>query len=257
MATSSQSPIALCNQSLLAIGAQAQISSFDEGSTEANACAQIYTTQMTALFSSAHWNFARRQLILTQLKAAFINGSPSTNPPPTGWAYEYAYPGDCVQIRWLFSTPLQQNQSNPGSTVGIAGCAALGPQQFQVGLDLDEQQNKIRVILTNAPMAQVVMTEYLEDVSLWDSSFYQAAVATMAAFLVNPLGRNRALFADQVKIASQIIQQARVSDGNEGFTDQDHLPDWMQVRNQGWNWRSDALYFGGWNAMNFPSGFVV
>lgn len=250
------SPVDICNQALLAIGAQAQISSINpsDGSTEANACSLIYPTQINALHRAAHWNFARAQIALTQLKAFEINGVVSTNPPPTPWRYEYAYPSDCLQLRYLFITPLTASQT---STVGVSGRERGGVQMFVEGRDFDASGNPIKVILTNAPRAQAVYTAEVDEVDLWDPHFYTAAIATMAAWLVNPLSRNRALMNDQFNIAKNIIDQARISDGNEGLTVQDHVPDWMQVRGRGGGWRDDALFFGGWQGMAFPSGFVV
>lgn len=251
------SPVDICNQALLAIGAQAQISSINpsDGSTEANACSMIYPTQINALHRAAHWNFARAQIALTQLKAYEINGTLSSNPPPTPWRYEYAYPSDCLQLRYLFITPPQANQTS--TTVGISGWQKPGPQMFIEGRDFDATGNPIKVILTNAPMAQAVYTAYVGQVDLWDPHFYTAAVATLAAWLVNPLSRNRSLMNDQFNIAKSIIEQARISDGNEGLTIQDHIPDWLQVRGRGSGWADDAFFWGGWQAMSFPGGFTV
>ncbi len=93
------SPVDVCNRSLQQIGAQAFISSISpsDGSTEANVCSVLYTPKIQALHRSAHWNFARKQLALTQLKAQIVNGVVSATPPPFPWLYSYAYPAGSYQ----------------------------------------------------------------------------------------------------------------------------------------------------------------
>ncbi len=97
------------------------------------------------------------------------------------------------------------------------------------------------VILTNLYQAQLVYSARILLPDLWDPMFSQAMVATLAARFVQALGRNASLYKDQLAIARDIVLQARVSDGDEGVTSQNHQPDWISVRGAGY----PALGFGG------------
>lgn len=208
------------------------------------------------LLRAAHWNFTRRQVALTQLKAAVINGVLSTNPPPQPFAYEYAYPEDCLKARFILPVFAGPNTNIPFTTAPNISVPTAGPNiaiPFVVASDTDSGGNDISVILTNMPQAQLIYTRRIENVDLWDPQFQQAMVATLAAAMVNPLNRNAKLFADQAGVAISIVGQARVSDGNEGPQSWDHMPDWIQARAAGHSWRNwggSGYFWQGWDSFS-------
>ena len=264
-------PVDLCNMALDQIGAAGQqISGISPPLPPSSLAAQVatrtYQTQISALFRSAHWNSARAQTKLTLLKAAW--GTPEnpagTNPqPPTPFQYEYALPNDCLKVRFCFPNPLPQNAAAPIMTnTGVQAPPVINTAvPFVVASDFDTQGNRIRVILTNACQAQCVYTARIDNPDNWDSLLQNAAIATLAAWFVNPLLRNSELLKERVQIAVGLIEQARISDGDEGIMSVDHFPDWIQVRGiGGWAWGSRGLgesagnYFAGWDAISMPNG---
>jgi hypothetical protein len=242
------SPIDVINESLQVIGSQAFISSLDDGSTEANAASIFYEPTLKMILRSAHWNFARKQVALTLVKAAAgttsnPNGTDPTPPPP--WLYEYAYPSDCLKVRFLPAL-YQGAVTNPPLTTAPAMMIPASPLAnygvpFVVGGDKDAVGNRATMIFTDLSQAQAVYTALIDDPDLWDSSFQQAMVYTLGAKFVNAIARNKALFDDMAAMAANIVNQARVSDGNEGTTTSDNLPDWMRVRAN-----SGLLFAGTW-----------
>jgi hypothetical protein len=84
--------------------------------------------------------------------------------------------------------------------------------------------------LTNQTQAQAVYTVNQPNPIIWDSLFQEAMVRSLAAFLVPALSLNLALMSAAIKAAEGMISQARVSDGNEGVTVMDHLPDFISAR---------------------------
>lgn len=225
----------IVNRALLEVGAQATVSSIapSDGSTEGNAAAVLYAPTRDALLRSALWGFARKQVILTQLKSAL-----DTNPTiPQPWAYEYAYPSDCLRVRFVAAfqpsasttPPLMTNMGSAFIPLGANGIRGV----YQVASDVDSSNIPVRVILTNLAQAQMVYTTQLLSPDLWDVQFQEALVASLAAKFANTLTRNTALRSEQVKLAEQIIMQARVSDGDEGTKTIDHLPDWLRMRGMG------------------------
>lgn len=258
------SVIDVCNSSLAQIGSQSTISSItpSDGSTEANVLALLYQPKIDALFTAAWWNFCRKQATLTLLRQAFnpSTGQVSTDPPPLPFLFEYAYPEDCLTARFIpryFVGPAITPPLTTGNNIQFwPPQMSEIPAKFVVGSGLDQQGNQIKVILTNEPLAKLVYSVRIEDPNLWDSSFYDAAVATLAAWLVNPLNMNRSLLQANIAIANRIIGDARVTDGNEGWHAQDHLPDWMAIRSEGGPWGGNwaAPGYNTWSSMAWPSG---
>ena len=52
-----------------------------------------------------------------------------------------------------------------------------------------------------------------------------------------------------------LLDQARISDGNEGVTPNDHVPDWIAVRTRyGGLGAMDSGYCASWAALAMPDG---
>jgi hypothetical protein len=267
------SPVDVANISLDNIGARFSISSLTPPAPPPNAAvvARQYGLRIDALHRAAHWNCTRRQGALTLIGAA--QGTPE-NPngttlpiPPVPWQYEYALPADCLKARFLIPNPPTTGATNPPI---LAGGVVQTPiwfppigYEFEVGVDYDQSTppQQIRVILTNLEFAQLVYTGRITNPDLWDPHFLNAACATLGAWLVNPLARSAQVLKEQIEIASSIITQARISDGNEGGpTSVDHEPDWMRVRGfSGYQIAGEqgGRCWYGWDAMGFPGGGYV
>lgn len=265
------SPVDVANMALDNIGARFSITSLTPPYPPPNAIvvARHYQPKIDALHRAAHWNCTRQQAQLVVLKAACgtpENPSGTTLPiPPQPWQYEYAYPSDCLKVRFLFANPRANNgQGVSGQPIFPAGVTetplwtSSAAAMFVVAIDTDAQGNKRKVILTNCEFAIGVYTGRIVDPDLWDPHFLAAACATLGAWLVGPLKNNADTLKQQIEIATAVILQARVSDGNEGVTSTDHTPDWMAVRGfTGYAGGGDGRAWYGWDGMGFPGGIFV
>lgn len=248
--------LSICNRSLLSIGSQSQISNLNEGSTQANACSTLFTPTFESLARSAFWNCLRAQTTLTLLAAA--QGTPEnpdgiTTPlPPSPWLYSYALPSDSLMARFILPTVSALGTSTVPVSAAMISAPTMIPGQgdipFRVAYSTDIYNNPIQIILTDQSQAQLVYTVNQPNPQIWDSAFQSAMVASLAAYLVPALALNMTLMQMQIKIAESIINQARVRDGDEGTTSQDHIPDWIRARNAG---GSTGYYDGfGYNGCN-------
>ena len=263
------SAVDVVNESLLSIGAQAQISSFQpsDGSTEADAAALLYSPKLRALHRSAHWGFARKTVTLTQLKTAVgaTSSTPASQLPAPPFLYEYAYPSDCLLVRFIMPS-VQNALPNPPLTTGMSAPQNLywGPYpKFVIASDTDANGNPIKVILTNAFQAILVYTADFSFVpDQWDPDFHECAVSTLAAFFVNPLARNNALLQATIQIATGIIGNARAMNANEGLTSINRDASWIVARGSGFNWGEGSGagfqdgYCNSWVTMGFPGGLA-
>lgn len=257
-------PVDLCNLALDQIVARATITGISPPSPPASLAAQVatrtYQPQADAVFRAAHWNSARRQVTLTLLGAAVgtpENPSGTTLPiPPIPWRYEYAWLPDCLKMRFVMPQP---NLPVPGSaplmtSVGVTNSPLVNTAMpFVPAIDVDQNGNQIKVILTNAHKAQGVYTARIDNVDLWDASLQNAVVGVLAAWFALPITGDKTLMQLRTQLAVGLVNAARMSDGNEGITSMDHDPDWMQIRNAGNGWGGVAG--GGWGGGPFIAGY--
>lgn len=223
--------VGICNLALGAVGARTTISSLTESSAAARQCALQYDAALEAVLSAAHWNFARKQTQLALLKDGTL--SPPDNVPQP-WLYEYAYPADCVQARYM--VPMFNNL--PASVPGAASMPYYigAPVRFIVSSDVDTQGNANKVFLTNQPNAVLVYTTRIEDVTLFDGQFVLALANYLGARMAIPLSGDKKLMQMAYQLADATTKAARASNGNEGLTVDDHIPDWMRVRGYASDW---------------------
>lgn len=264
------SPTDLCNLALDQISARTSITGINPASPPNNKAAEVasrtYQPQADAVFRAAHWNSARLQAPLTLLRAA--RGTPE-NPdgtklplPPIPWTYEYAYPSDCLAVRFVIpkhhpnsavsNVPLMMNLSTHHKHLVNTAVP------FVPAIDTDSNGNQIKVILTNAPNADCVYTGRIANPDLWDASLQNAVVGTLAAWFVLPITGDKTLLQVRVQLAVGFVNAGRMSDGNEGITSSDVPVDWFQVRNAGAGFgdgfSSGQPFIAGWQTIGMPDG---
>jgi hypothetical protein len=192
----------ICNLALLRLGTRSSIASLSEGSTESNACAQVYPMLRDVLLSAHPWTFATQRTILANL-----------GTPPLRWQYRYAYPNDCLKARDVHTTDLS---------------AVIIP--FSITGDFDNQGSAIKVILCNSPDAELTYTARVTNPDLFPAHFIEALGWMIASELSSSLCADMAISQYAVQMATQTVLSSRSSDANEGFGRQDLAPEWIAVR---------------------------
>ena len=291
-------PTDVAQQSLDAAGVDHLLGDIEDGVRPAQVTLRAYRQCLMQLLRTAHWNFARRQSPL-QLLADATGNTPNVGTIVTDpqFIYEYAWPINAVKARFVPMTMGQVGPAPPPGNISLPPSPQMGggsgvtpfirdrPARFSVGQDAvpnligvpatwDEFPDLSTtmgqaipyqtVILTNVRCAALVYTALLTDPNQWDPLFQQAFVALLASLVAVPLIPDRKLGigvrAEQIKIAKAALDQARVTDGDEGWFTVDHIPDWLRIRNSG-PWRGGAgledgpgMLWGGWDACSFCDG---
>lgn len=252
----------IANQALDAAAIDLSIGDLEEGTKPAQVLLRAYGQCLRQLLRAVHWDFARAQAPLTLLADATAQAPNVPTLVPRPWAYEYAYPTDCMKVR--FVPRMLADPGAPAGNIAIPGTplmtgisrqggfqAHLEPTRFLVanetnyvpsGIPADSPFQGVSptsrtVILSNQKCALAVYTRFMPYPSMWDSQFRAAMVAYLASEVVLALATDKKfgmqMRQQNIAIAKEKIIQARISDGNEAFASSDLRVDWMQIRNAG------------------------
>jgi hypothetical protein len=257
----------IANRALTAIGTRSQIASLQEQSNEAIQCNIYIDTCRRQVLRLAPWNSGKNYNTLTLICAAA--GTPE-NPsggtaqwqkgqPPPPWAYEYAYPSDCIRPCYIvpqFSTGF--GSGTPITTAVTGGSPSFWqgpPVKFAVGLDqvtngvpaVGGQDTK--VIWTNQEFAVLGYIKDISDPNVMDDQLQEAWVQYLSSCLALSLTGDKALANMRIKATNEAIQVARVGDANEGLTINDVTPDFIRTRGVDFSW--DFAWSPGWGAIDW------
>lgn len=170
------SALALCSRALLKIGA-ATISSFDEGTAEAEVAANLYPSVRDALLSAFPWSFATAQAKLPRLAAA----------PSADFANAFQLPPDFLRAL--------------SAGTGGQGRGAV----YRI------VENRLH---TDA--AEVVLTYvFRPSESIFPPFFDSALIGRLAAEFCIPLTENTSRAELLFKLAEQEMRAARLTDSQQ------------------------------------------
>lgn len=238
-----------------------EIGDLSEGSRAARAATRIYVPTLRQLLSAAHWNFARKQsplVLMSDVSGIYI----ANTDVPAPWSYMYEWPVDAVHARFVpIANGTVDAQGNLTNSVAawnaptpflVASANRINDPAGNWALTEGHDPEQTRVILSNQIGSSLVYTGLMQYPDAWDPLFEQAMVSTLAARFAMPLIADKKLAqvirADNIQIARESLNAARVRDGNEGWTVQNHTPDWIRARTSGTSW--GVLYYP-WANMPF------
>ena len=197
----------LINQSLRAAGLPLRVNDLYDGSDASKVGLELYNQARDELIDLRDWSFTSRTEALTLLKGPPPPGgytplAPwSTLYPIPGFLYEYAYPGDMLDLRGVIPPPGPMPDTDPvpaawkvanDATPNVSGGVASGPPA--------------RVIYCNVANALAVYRAKVTNPQLFDTGF--------TASLVASLGKKFAVaFGSDVNVVNQRDSQA-VGDAN-------------------------------------------
>lgn len=285
-------PSDVASQVLDAIGSDFVLGDISSGSREAQVLLRAYLQCLQQLLRSANWDFSRKTTPLLML-ADRTGQTPNVGTVvPSGYQYEYAYPTDCMKIRFISqhhnftaaipsgniqiaaNTPLMPNLGPgfPGAHPRPARFVIATDSNYPVpnggqGLAQGVGQSSRTVVLTDVKDAHATYTALILEPSQWDSLFRAALVAYLASEVALPLSKDKkfglAVRGEQIQIAKMKLEQARLVDGNEGTTSSDITVDWMQGRRSGGSLLRRGGHGGGgegfnggggWDSLSFADG---
>ncbi len=284
----------ILNQSLDAAAIDFTIGDPEEGTIPAQKCLRAYGQCRDQLLRTAQWDFARKTAPMVLLADATGQTPNVGTMVAVPWTYSYAYPDDCMKIRFVPWNPVQAPAAPPGNitppfpaspqTSGGGQSPLTGmrikPSRFTVATDFNYPPAPMMntwdvqgvspagrtVVLSNVMQAQAVYTARMIYPSVWDPLFRAALVAYIASEIALSLAKDKKfgmqVRAQQIAIAKQKITEARLVDGNEGWYSSDIRTDWMEFRNagrggpfnSGGGFGGPGQLWGGWDNCGFSDG---
>ncbi len=163
--------VEICNVALARMNAPA-ITSFDNETATARACKRMYGYTLDALLRDHNWSFATRQSALAKSASDFED-----------WEYTYAYPSDCVYIRKMLDSDLDD-------------------QDYQYVVRTDDGDEK--VICTDISEAVLEYTMRTTIENIYDSLFIDALTWRLTGEFAMAVRSD----TDQSKLAMGWYQQA-------------------------------------------------
>lgn len=175
MATSA---VDICNMALAMIGGNA-ISSFDEGTTEANLCKTLYPDLRDAVLEEAYWSFSLSRVALTNY-AEYQGGY-----------HHFDIPNDVLAVHRLYDSDSFSTQINDWFVEG----------------------NRI---LTRRNSVFAHCTKKIEDVKRFSNMFTQALATRIASELAIPIAGSATMKNELFSSYVAKVTAAKTSDGVQG-----------------------------------------
>jgi hypothetical protein len=193
------SEVSICNLALSHIGASANISSLTEKSEEAYHSNLLYSDVRDSVLRAHPWAFAARYKALSTVGTA-----------PGNWAYQYAYPNDCLRVRSILQTD-----------------ASASPIAYELGL---ADAYNARVILTDEAEAVLFYTYQVTNPLAFDENFVQALSWRLASELAMPLTRDENRMKAAYQMYQAVMSEALQINANESHLHSPIEADWIRGR---------------------------
>lgn len=199
MSYSVNNPEDLVNLALTRIGYPMRINNIYEGTKAAVAALDVYGQTRDQLLFANDWSFSERNVAATLLKSAPPGGyfppaawNPAVNPP-VPWSYEYTYPSDAIKIRSVRGQPLYVLDFDPQ------------PNVFTTENDSNYTPAR-RVILSNVPVALIVYTGRVTDLTTWDDDAVETFAAALAKRIAPALAKPE---VERDEVADEALEEQR------------------------------------------------
>lgn len=200
----STTPVGLSNVALSRIGQRQYISAFDEPTTEAEACNNLFEHCRDVVLARMAWPFATARATLAESTEERDN-----------WDFVYGLPANFVAARYL--VPLGVQYARPD-------------QLYPYAIELNDA-NDARLLLTDLEDAVLVYTRAITSVALFPPLFQDALAWKLAAELALVLPVKPGVAQAMEARYEQVLLQAGAADFRQakGGTE----PDGSYIRSRG------------------------
>lgn len=226
--------LSICNMALACIG-ESQITSLDDGSTQANLCKQFLNEARDTLLQSRQWGFALRRVELAEVKKPPMSYSGRTSLYDQ-YAYCYVVPADALNAFAVLPASANTNSdytqlSSDPDTV-MAQMIAGGPAPVPYAIE-NSPTTGGRLIFTNQADAVLRYTARIVDAETFSPLFATALSWMLASMLASSIikGDTGEQVSQRCLVkAGGYTRMAANSDGNQRSMKLQHVPDHLSNR---------------------------
>lgn len=197
------SEVSIANSALRKIGAQT-ITSFDQGTDNANVVNDQYSDVRDALLRAHTWNFA------TKLKKL----ARSSNTPAFEWDHQYPMPSD-----WLRIVSVADNDAGHGTV------------RYKIGFD----DNDGNVIFTGVDELWIRYIARVTDPNRMSADFREVLAWNLAREFAISIAQSNTLSDRMEQRYQSAFRRARSADGMEDYPEEFPASTWTAVRHSGVN----------------------
>lgn len=191
----------ICNLALSYLS-KGRISSVDDNTEEAAQCKIHYDHCRRMLLRQYPWGFAKRTVKLAQLH--------DTVP---GWEYVYAYPAECLCVRYLFeedNAATKEKDWNEYDTIMVS--------------------SNQRALATDIELAWCEYTYNVKDVDMYPDEFVDALAHFMASSMAMVLTGSAAIQQTEYQLFQNCIEAAKTYSAQERRRKTNYPESYAQAR---------------------------
>lgn len=181
--------VSICSSALLALGGKS-ITSFSDGTTNANLCLQFYPETRDELLRAHPWRFAIKRETLAQ---------DATFTASWEWDYGFKFPTDSLRV-------------------------------LSTSIDPEAWQREGALIVCNASALSIKYIRRVTDVALFDVNFIVALEGALAMKLCKPVTGSLSALGNMAAIRDQGLKDARTYNGFEGTAEPLNTNDLIDCR---------------------------
>lgn len=207
--------IDICNLAISLAGSTDLIQDFEEEQTTARMSKLWYVNTRDSLLRKFSWSFAHATVALAKI-----------GDPVYPFTYSYAVPVDWLRTYWLTAEPSPVPLTVP--LFPIDNLIAMSPfdvamEQYAMTSDVAQTSRRVSVSVDPAYMTYV---RKITNVDLFDESFKQALIYSIAAAICYPVTTKASRAKELAAAAAQMLEDAMSDEINEkGLSLNDFIPE--------------------------------
>lgn len=191
----------ICNLALSYL-AKGGITALTQKTEEAKQCSLHYEHCRRMLLRSYTWGFARRTIKLAMLASSY-----------PGWEYVYAYPAECLEVRFVFPEDGAATKDQDRN-------------EFMVAMTSDNT----KTIVTNVEEAYCEYTADIKIADVMSEEFVEALARLLASSMAMTLTGNANMMQTNYQLFQAITSNAKVESAGEQDQDTRYPKKYAEAR---------------------------
>jgi len=216
------------NMALKNLGVSVGVQGANQGDRNTVVLDEFYETAKEKTLTDHDWGFAStfRELTPTQN----ISLHPKYN-------YVYDFPNNCMLVREVYLYDEELYKQIEDEEISFFNMTTLHHSNYDKEIfkrhnfEIGSDSSGNRIIYTNVQPAIARFTRIVEEETFFTPEFAMALSWFLAFLASSSITGARVKTADCLQIYKQMLKEAKTTDANEGFNEEETECDWLEARN--------------------------